>query len=67
MGNLNRNEQIKVAKMCARKGMPLSSLSQIGIDISTFSPEIQAELHGLFASNKIDQSIKRTLYNENER
>ena len=64
MGSLNRNEQIKVAKMCIQNGMPLSSLNKIGIDISEFSPETPAKLHGLSASNNIDQSIKKMLYDK---
>ena len=61
MENLNLNEQRKVAKMCAKKGMPLSSLKNIGIDINKFPPEDQAELHAMFASNRIDTSIKKAL------
>lgn len=67
MENLNQDEQIKVATMCAKKGMNFEDLRKMGIDISTFPPETQATVQGLFASRKIDKSIKDTLYKNFER
>lgn len=64
MGNLNLNEQRKIAKMCAKKGMPLSDLKSIGIDISEFPLEVQAELQAIYASNRIDKSIADALHDE---
>ena len=38
MKELSRAEKIKVAKACIRKGMPISELKGMGIDISKFPP-----------------------------
>lgn len=67
MEDLSLKEQKKIAKLCAQKGMPLSKLKSIGIDISTFPPEYQAELYGMSARNRIDQSIEAALEEETER
>lgn len=66
MRNLNLNEQRKIAKMCAEKGMPLEDIKNMGININEFSVEDQAELHGMFASKKIDRSIENALIREEE-
>lgn len=67
MEKLNLQEQARIAKVCAKKGMPLSDLAKIGIDIHEFSLEEQAELHGISAANRIDKSIRMALEEEQER
>lgn len=67
MKDLSRAEKIKVAKACIRKGLPISELSSMGIDISKFPLNVQAELHRLVSCKKIDRSIKNTLSNDIER
>ena len=67
MKEVSRAERIKVAKACIRKGMPISELKGMGIDISKFPPNVQAELHRLVSCEKIDRSIKNTLNNDIER
>lgn len=60
-------KQIKIAEMCIKKGMPISDLKKMGIDVTTFTIEEQAKLHNLYSSDKIDKSIKKALTNEKER
>lgn len=67
MRELSNAEKIKVAKSCIRQGMPISELKGMGIDISKFPPNVQAELHRLVSCEKIDRSIKNTLNNDIER
>ena len=67
MKELSRAEKIKVAKACIRKGIPISDLKHMEIDISKFPPAVQAELHGLESCKKIDRSIKNTLTDDIER
>lgn len=61
MKDLNIEEQIQIAKMCAKKEMPLESLISMGIDIGSFPTEEQAEIYRIAAVKKIDQSIRKTL------
>lgn len=67
MKELSIVEKIKVAKACIGNGMPISKLKGMGIDISKFPPNVQAELHRLVSCEKIDRSIKNTLNNDIER
>ena len=69
MGNekLQMEKQIEIAKMCIKKGMPISDLKKMNIDITTFPIEEQAKLHNLYSSNNIDKSIKKALNRDEER
>lgn len=66
MENLSQEEQIQVAKMCAKKEMPLESLIYMGINIASFPTEEQAEIYRIAAVKRIDTSINETLRDKYE-
>ena len=64
---LQMEKQIEIAKMCIKKGMPISDLRKMNIDITAFPIEEQAKLHNLYSSKNIDKSIKKALNRDEER
>lgn len=61
MKDLSIEEQIQIAKMCVKKGMPVESIISMKINIGLFPTEEQAEIYRIAAVKKIDQSIRETL------
>lgn len=58
---LNKNDQYKLAKSVLQKGMNITQLKNLGIDISQFSVQEQARLYSIQSAKKIDDSINKSI------
>lgn len=58
---LNKNEQYKLAKSVLEKGMNITQLKNLGIDISQFSVQEQIRLYSIQSAKKIDDSINKSI------
>lgn len=67
MRELSQSEKFKLAKSVLQKGMNITDLSKIGIDINQFSIQEQMRLHSISSANSIDSSLKKTLDDDIER
>ena len=61
MSELTENEKIKLAKSLVKKGMPVSQLQNMNIDVQTFPIDAQRKIYALASRNKLSTSIAQEL------
>ena len=58
---LNKNDQYKLAKSVLEKGMNITQLNNLGIDIGQFSVQEQTRLYSIQSAKKIDDSLNKSI------
>lgn len=61
MSELTENEKIKLATSLVKKGMPVSQLQNMNIEVQTFPIDAQRRIYALASRNKLSTSIAQEL------